>query len=60
MDFAFETLKKLNALGVNIKRKYNTHIKNSAIEVHSKAAYHIGQTLHYREKQCRCVVIGKF
>ena len=34
-------------------------IKNSAVEVYSKAIYHIGQTLHHKDSKCRCVVIGK-
>ena len=60
MDLAFEALKNLNVIGLKLKERYNVRVKNSAVEVYSKAVYHIGQTLHHRDSSCRCVVVGEF
>ena len=40
------------------QERLNQRIKNSAWEVHSKAVYRVGTTLHHLPTGARCVVIG--
>jgi hypothetical protein len=58
MDLAFDVLKKLNTYGTELKRRYSQHIKNSAPDVYNKVILHIGQAVHHKPSNCRCVVTG--
>ncbi len=58
VDAALDVLKRLNQLGSQLKERLNQRIKNSSLDVHSKAVYSIGTTLHHLPTGSRCVVVG--